>query len=66
VLRAALLAGAAAVVVSHNHPSGDPTPSAEDRGITTRLREACALMELALADHLVVAGERWRSAMERA
>jgi hypothetical protein len=64
ILRPALLAGASAVVICHNHPSGDPTASAADRGLTMRLREACALLDLALAEHLVVAGERcgapWR------
>lgn len=54
VFRPAIEEGAAAIVVVHNHPSGDPTPSAEDRAITRRLREAGELLGIRLLDHLVV------------
>jgi DNA repair protein RadC len=64
VLRPALLAGAAAVVVCHNHPSGDAAPSLPDRAATWRLRDACEMMRLTLIDHLVVAGGIWRSVLE--
>lgn len=58
VVQRALALNAAAVILAHNHPSGDPTPSAADRAITARLREALALVEVRLLDHLVVgAGE---------
>ncbi|KAB2958905.1 MAG: hypothetical protein F9K16_12870 [Thermoanaerobaculia bacterium] len=55
VLASALLLNAAAVIVFHNHPSGDPTPSAEDIAFTRRLSEACELVGLRLVDHLVIA-----------
>lgn len=52
----ALRLRACAVVVAHNHPSGDPEPSAEDRGVTERLQAAGELVGVPLLDHLVVAG----------
>jgi DNA repair protein RadC len=54
VFRPAVRAGAAAVVVAHNHPSGDPTPSPEDRALTRRLAEAGSVLGVPLLDHLVV------------
>jgi DNA repair protein RadC len=65
VFRSAVRAGAAALIVVHNHPSGDPEPSEEDRRITRRLAEAGDLMGIPLVDHVVVAGERWVSFAER-
>ncbi|WP_395683535.1 RadC family protein [Dokdonella sp.] len=55
VVKAALRWNAAAVVFAHNHPSGDAEPSAADRAITARLRDALNLVEVRLLDHLVVA-----------
>jgi DNA repair protein RadC len=49
------------VVVVHNHPSGDPTPSADDLRITAELVEAGRLLDIELLDHLVVAADRWAS-----
>ncbi len=46
---------AAAIVIGHNHPSGDTTPSAADRRITTRIQEACALVDVRVLDHIIVA-----------
>lgn len=54
VVRRALLHNAAAVIVSHNHPSGSAEPSAADRHITARLMEALALVDIRLLDHVVV------------
>ena len=54
VVREALALNAAALIVAHNHPSGVAEPSAADVGITRRLREALALVEVRLLDHLVV------------
>jgi len=54
VFRPAVRAGASAVVVAHNHPSGDPTPSPEDHALTRRLSEAGTLLGIPLLDHLVV------------
>jgi len=50
----ALARGAAAVIVGHNHPSGNPEPSAADRAVTTRLKQALALVDVRLLDHFVV------------
>jgi DNA repair protein RadC len=50
----AIVHSAAAVVAVHNHPSGDPTPSAEDRDVTRRLQRAGELLGVPLADHVVV------------
>ena len=55
LLKRALLANAAALIVYHNHPSGDPTPSREDREFTRRLASAAEAVGLRLLDHIVVA-----------
>ena len=54
VVKAALFSNAAAIVVSHNHPSGCVEPSAADRALTTRLKQALALIDVRLLDHFVV------------
>jgi len=56
IFKAAIAANAAAVIVAHNHPSGDPAPSEEDRLLTQRIFEAGRLMGIAVLDHLIVAG----------
>jgi DNA repair protein RadC len=61
VFRDAVRRQAAAVVVVHNHPSGDPSPSAEDLRITAELAEAGRLLDIELLDHVVVGGGRWIS-----
>ncbi|MBE2210345.1 MAG: DNA repair protein RadC [Xanthomonadaceae bacterium] len=57
VVRAAMRHNAAAVIFAHNHPSGNPEPSAADRAITARLKQALALVDVRVLDHIVV-GER--------
>lgn len=54
ILRPALLAGAAALIVAHNHPSGDPTPSAADIAATERLAAGAKTIGVQLVDHLVI------------
>jgi len=61
VLRPAILDAAAAICVIHNHPSGDPTPSADDVAITTRIKDACVLMGIRLLDHVIIGNERYYS-----
>ena len=61
VYRDAVRRCAAAVVVAHNHPSGDPSPSAEDLRITSELAEAGRLLDIELLDHLVIGRGRWTS-----
>ncbi len=54
VFREAIRVGATAVVCAHNHPSGDPAPSAPDRAVTRQLREAAQTVQIELHDHLVL------------
>jgi DNA repair protein RadC len=54
IVRRALAHNAAAVIVGHNHPSGNPEPSAADRAVTARLKQALAIVDLRLLDHFVV------------
>ena len=61
VFRPAIVEAAAGIIVVHNHPSGDPTPSAEDRAVTRQLVAAGRLLDLPLYDHVIVAGDRWVS-----
>ena len=55
VAHRALALNAAAVIVGHNHPSGNPEPSAADRAVTARLKQALALVDVRLLDHFVIA-----------
>ena len=61
VFREAVRRQAAAMVVVHNHPSGDPSPSAEDQRITREMAEAGRLLDIELLDHLVIGHGRWVS-----
>src|SRR5580658_3935389 len=54
VFRIAVLASATAIVCVHNHPSGDPSPSAADLAVTRQLREAAKIMDIHLLDHVIV------------
>jgi len=66
ILREGLLLGAAGSIVFHTHPSGDPTPSAEDLAFTRRLSEAGEAVGIRLVDHLVLGSPgRWCSLRER-
>ena len=62
VLAEVLRRDGVAFAVAHNHPGGDPTPSAEDRRATFALAEAATRCGLRFLDHVIVAGEAWRSA----
>ena len=64
VFREATLAGAAAIVVFHNHPSGDPTPSVDDVTLTRRLVAAGVLMGIDVVDHLILGDVRYCSFKE--
>ena len=56
LVKEALRLNAAAVIVSHNHPSGNPEPSGADRTLTQRLKEALGLVDVRVLDHIIVAG----------
>ncbi len=64
VFREAMLGAAAAIVVFHNHPSGDPSPSPEDVELTRRLRAAGVLMGIEVVDHIVLGDARYCSLKE--
>jgi DNA repair protein RadC len=64
VFREAALAGAAAIVLFHNHPSGDPAPSDDDTALTARLVAAGVLMGISVIDHVILADLRYFSYRE--
>lgn len=61
VFRAAIMEAAAGIILVHNHPSGDPTPSAEDRAVTRQLVAAGQLLDMPVYDHVIIAGDRFTS-----
>jgi len=58
VFRGAIVAGAVAMIVAHNHPSGDPAPSSADSQVTRSLREAARILDIELLDHVIVGDEK--------
>jgi DNA repair protein RadC len=65
VFREAVKANAAGLIVAHNHPSGDPSPSPEDVAVTRALVEAGELLDVEVLDHLVIGRQRFVSLKER-
>ncbi len=65
VLAPALQLGAAGVVIAHNHPSGDPTPSSQDYDVTRRVQDAAELLGVTLLDHIVLTPSRYTSLAEQ-
>ncbi|MGE0461244.1 MAG: DNA repair protein RadC [Vicinamibacterales bacterium] len=61
IFREAVLGSAASVVVFHNHPSGDPTPSQDDISVTSRIVQAGETMGIAVVDHIILGGGRFFS-----
>jgi DNA repair protein RadC len=61
VFRRAVQFGCSSIILGHNHPSGEPDPSAEDRAVTMQMVEAGKLMGIPILDHVIVAGERFFS-----
>lgn len=57
VFKSSILSNAAAFIAIHNHPSGSPHPSEEDRTVTKRLAECGKMMDIRMLDHIIVAGE---------
>lgn len=64
VFRAAIVAGAAAIILVHHHPSGDPSPSADDRAVTEQLVAAGRLLDLPVHDHIILGVGRYTSFAE--
>jgi len=56
-LKAAILMNAASIIIGHNHPSGDPEPSQEDKALTRSFVEACKCLEIRVLDHVIVGDE---------
>lgn len=65
VVQRALAINAGAMIVAHNHPSGSPAPSAADRALTARLKQALALVDVRLLDHVVIAAREVTSMAAR-
>jgi len=65
VFKIALVEGATSIIVLHNHPSGDPTPSADDVAVTRGIVSAGKLLDIEVLDHIVVSGGRFISLKER-
>jgi len=65
VFSPAVKESAAAVILVHNHPTGDPAPSSEDIAVTRRLREAGEIMGIRVLDHIIVGDGEYVSFVER-
>lgn len=65
VFRGAIVAGAASIMIVHNHPSGDPEPGQEDRELTERLVEAGRILGVPVLDHVVIGNGQFVSMAER-
>ena len=65
VFREAIRRNAAAVIIAHNHPSGDPTPSPEDVAVTRNIMQAGQLLDIEVLDHVVIGQQRFVSLKER-
>ena len=65
VFKTALLSNAASLILIHQHPTGDPTPSSEDIAITRRLKEAGEIMGIKILDHIIVGDGEYLSFVER-
>lgn len=65
VFKPAILESAASIILLHNHPSGDPTPSREDLRLTKQLVECSKLLELRIHDHVIIGRERFVSLAQR-
>ncbi len=64
IIRQTLLHNASSIILIHNHPSGNPTPSQPDCRFTSRLSSACSLMDINLVDHIIIADDSFYSFSE--
>lgn len=65
VVKIALMANAMGIILLHNHPSGDPEPSPDDRKVTTHIKTAAQFMDIRLLDHLIIGDGRFYSFAEQ-
>lgn len=61
VFRSAIIMGATKIILAHNHPSGDPSPSEEDIKLTKRIKEAGKILKVHLLDHIIIGDKSYRS-----
>lgn len=54
VMQTALVTNATSIIITHNHPSGNPIPSGQDDSLTKKIKSACELMDIRLLDHIIV------------
>ena len=65
IFKRALLVNAASIVVAHNHPSGDPSPSNEDINVTHRIKESGRIIGIELLDHIIIVEGKYLSLKEK-
>lgn len=65
VFREATLNSCASIILLHNHPSGDPSPSREDIAVTQRMVKAGKIMDIPVLDHIILGDNRWTSLKEK-
>jgi DNA repair protein RadC len=65
VFRGAVVSSCASIILAHNHPSGNPEPSAEDISITKKIHEAGKLLDIPVFDHIIFAGDSYTSFVEK-
>lgn len=54
IIQTALVCNATSIIITHNHPSGNPRPSGQDDSLTKKIKAACELMDIRLLDHIIV------------
>ena len=65
VFKPAIIKGAASIILVHNHPSGDPTPSKEDLEVTARMVQVGKIMNISVLDHIIIGGDSFVSMKEK-
>ena len=65
IVRFTLAEAATGIVVYHNHPSGDPTPSDDDLAFTAKLKQSMAMVDIEIVDHLIIGAHRFHSMKQR-
>jgi len=65
VFKTAILSNSASIIIGHNHPSGDPSPSKEDISITSRLKECGKILGIELLDHVIIGDNNYISLKEK-
>lgn len=66
ILQSAILSNASAIMVAHNHPSGNTTPSEHDKRITQQIKQACKIVDIILMDHIIITSEAYYSFADNA